>query len=756
MPQFLASTTLDTPGVSPLALLAATCSKIGPATAAVDLDGPSKDAPVENGAVGSSETESQCQTESQCGTSEVSAAPHPTSLMVSPTTSSSMPSLISATLPMSGCQFLSTSGTVPTHVIVPLSYPLSTNVVPSPVPQVLTSPETSVNSTAQDSVSNTCAKTFASVVSPPIGTSKETPANDLSSFSQIKHLPTSSTNPKNLQSSLAQEKYNIVDDSTMTATSYGLTITEVGTKVKGFTSTSARIPTYHPIAPKPPKVLMSTPSSVKVSPTQSQGIETISTSLSVTTGTTVSSTAGITPATKQNMPGTIEINGQLYCRLGPAKSSQDQAVALSSSVKFVSSDSSVPQPAFGSVSDPTSVAMTSVPLSALKSPIPGWTVVGTIPCPAGDIPSGSSRCFGKPPPELQRSVEAAALTPSALQLQNGVVTVVPLDTGGELRGRIVSINEETSDLEASVVKALKQVNGSKATLAGVRGGVAISGLAGGQPAPTQPYVINQHHGVRQAIVIDPSSIPKLLQGGASQPTAPKAALGSALASLNWQVKKQRRVACTCPNCKKGERDGGKRIHICHIPGCGKTYGKTSHLRAHLRGHLGDKPFVCNWLFCKASFSRSDELLRHKRTHGGERQYECVECRKRFIRSDHLSKHIKTHLQDTKSKSQKKSGSAYRMANSRKKLDDPDEVSSSNQVSDAGLVQGQLMSVEATPSGYVVQGPWQGEPRAGTSGVNTGPRPVPNNIIIEETEDDDDEVFMPDRSDRTVDREALAL
>lgn len=26
----------------------------------------------------------------------------------------------------------------------------------------------------------------------------------------------------------------------------------------------------------------------------------------------------------------------------------------------------------------------------------------------------------------------------------------------------------------------------------------------------------------------------------------------------------------------------KKQHICHIPGCNKVYGKTSHLRAHLR------------------------------------------------------------------------------------------------------------------------------------------------------------------------------
>uniref|UniRef100_V9KBV2 Transcription factor Sp1 n=1 Tax=Callorhinchus milii TaxID=7868 RepID=V9KBV2_CALMI len=109
----------------------------------------------------------------------------------------------------------------------------------------------------------------------------------------------------------------------------------------------------------------------------------------------------------------------------------------------------------------------------------------------------------------------------------------------------------------------------------------------------------------------------------------------------------RREACTCPNCKDTEgRNSGdpgkKKQHICHMLGCGKVYGKTSHLRAHLRWHTGERPFVCNWLFCGKRFTRSDELQRHKRTHTGEKKFVCPECSKRFIRSDHLSKHIKTH------------------------------------------------------------------------------------------------------------------
>lgn len=61
-----------------------------------------------------------------------------------------------------------------------------------------------------------------------------------------------------------------------------------------------------------------------------------------------------------------------------------------------------------------------------------------------------------------------------------------------------------------------------------------------------------------------------------------------------------------------------------------------------RWHTGERPFICNWLFCGKRFTRSDELQRHLRTHTGEKRFSCPTCSKRFMRSDHLAKHVKTH------------------------------------------------------------------------------------------------------------------
>ncbi|XP_022413592.1 transcription factor Sp2 isoform X3 [Delphinapterus leucas] len=236
--------------------------------------------------------------------------------------------------------------------------------------------------------------------------------------------------------------------------------------------------------------------------------------------------------------------------------------------------------------------------------------------PATAVTTSTTTCSSPPSRAAHLSGTSKKHSAAILRKERPLPKIAPA-------GSIISLNAAQL---AAAAQAMQTININ---------GVQVQGV---------PVTITNTGGQQQLTVQNVSGNNLTISG--LSPTQIQLQMEQALAGEAQPGEKRRRMACTCPNCKDGDKrsgEQGKKKHVCHIPDCGKTFRKTSLLRAHVRLHTGERPFVCNWFFCGKRFTRSDELQRHARTHTGDKRFECAQCQKRFMRSDHLTKHYKTHL-----------------------------------------------------------------------------------------------------------------
>ena len=90
-------------------------------------------------------------------------------------------------------------------------------------------------------------------------------------------------------------------------------------------------------------------------------------------------------------------------------------------------------------------------------------------------------------------------------------------------------------------------------------------------------------------------------------------LANPYAGLITKRSRGRRV----PNKPEEMNNLGKsgKVYTCKVPGCGKCFKRSEHLKRHVRSiHTDEKPFLCPYPSCNKRFSRHDNLNQHARVH----------------------------------------------------------------------------------------------------------------------------------------------
>lgn len=154
--------------------------------------------------------------------------------------------------------------------------------------------------------------------------------------------------------------------------------------------------------------------------------------------------------------------------------------------------------------------------------------------------------------------------------------------------------EDSHDVSSSPVSFLRKVSGTR----------AANEMHFGAVRAGRPTITAASH------TSSPYTSPSLSEASSGGNIQQAAFTEQTLGTIITKRSRGRRV----PNNPEELNNLGKsgKVYTCEVPGCGKCFKRSEHLKRHVRSiHTDDKPFTCH---CGKTFSRHDNLNQHARVH----------------------------------------------------------------------------------------------------------------------------------------------